>query len=60
MDNHSDESGTLCVIPGPNNSLGRVTQMSRLVISALVGLLTLSTLFVYRRRLRTTVQLKQD
>jgi hypothetical protein len=60
MDNHSDESGTLCVIPGPNNSLSRVTQMSRLVISTLVGLLTLSTVFVYRRRLRTTVQLKQD
>jgi hypothetical protein len=34
--------------------------MSRLVISTLVGLLTLSTVFVYRRRLRTTVQLKQD
>ena len=58
--NQSDESGKLCVIPGPNNSLGRVTQMSRLVISALVSLLTLSTLFVYRRRLRPTVQLKQD
>ena len=60
MANQTDESGKLCVIPGPNNSLSRVTQMSSLIISALVSLLSLSTLFVYRRRLRTTVQLKQD
>jgi len=60
MANQTDESGKLCATPGPNNSLSRVTQMKSLIISALVSLLSLSTLFVYRRRLRTTVQLKQD